>query len=768
MVVKDQEFLRRLLATFRVEAQDHLRNITSGLLELEHSETASEQEAGIESIFREAHSLKGAARSVNLDDIEKICQKLESVFRALQGKVVGLSPELFDILHHTVGTLEHHLKVDQDSPPHGKITPTKELLHSLDNAVNGDSQPGGQAEESAQEQPLPRLAPAEETVEAGPDRASTRISSTTETVRISSDKLQAVLLQTEEMLSAKAMATQRARDMEEISSTFDSWKKEWGKALPIVRNLKSEKTRFLPLGQLEKRRDDRKRTELNDFLEMNRIFIKSLEERINFEARRAKRDAHSLDDMINNLLEDMKHVMMVPFSSFLEILPKYVRELSRDQKKEVSLNIEGGELEVDRRILEEMKDPLIHLIRNCIDHGIEKPAVRQQKGKPPLGTITITISPKNGNKVEIRVADDGAGVDLDKVKAAAHFSDNGEKLSEEDLLDSLFRSGVSTSPIITEISGRGLGLAIVREKVEKVNGSVVLESSPATGTLFRIELPMTIATFRGVQVRVGEQIYILPTNHVDRVLRVKKSVIKTVENRETIELDGQAVSLAVLGNVLGVAPAQPSTSKTTIQTVVLNSPGQKIAFVVDEVINEQEVLLKNLGRQIARVRNIAGATVLGSGRVVPVLNVADLKKSAVTTTYSGTLPTLVENGDERKKKTTLVVEDSITSRTLLKNILESAGYRVVVAIDGVDALSKIRNEEFDIVVSDVEMPRMNGFELTAQIRADAKLAELPVVIVTSLESKNDRERGIEVGANAYIVKSSFDHSNLLDIMERLL
>ncbi|HEX9870966.1 MAG TPA: response regulator, partial [Candidatus Tectomicrobia bacterium] len=341
---------------------------------------------------------------------------------------------------------------------------------------------------------------------------------------------------------------------------------------------------------------------------------------------------------------------------------------------------------------------------------------------------------------------------------------------EQEALALIFHSGVSTSPLITDISGRGLGLAIAREKAEKLGGGVSLETYPDVGTTFRIVLPLTLTTFRGVLVRAADHLFVLPTTYVQRVLRVNHADIKTVENRETLQLNGQAVSLVRLADVVELArPNAGGPAVERVPVVVLAAAERRMAFAVDAVLDEQEVLVKNLGPQLRRVRNIAGATILGTGQVVPVLNVPDVLKSAVRASAATVRPADAPVvSTEASRKSVLVVEDSITARMLLKHLLEAAGYQVMTAVDGVDGFTQLRSGAADIVVSDVDMPRMNGFDLTAKIRSDKKLADVPVVLVTALESRSDRERGIEVGANAYIVKSSFDQSNLLEVIRRLV
>ncbi|MCJ7693708.1 MAG: response regulator, partial [Sedimentisphaerales bacterium] len=362
------------------------------------------------------------------------------------------------------------------------------------------------------------------------------------------------------------------------------------------------------------------------------------------------------------------------------------------------------------------------------------------------------------------------------IKAELVSDDAASKLGAQEKLSLIFQSGVTTSSIITDISGRGLGMAIVQEKIGKLDGTITVESQPNIGTTFRLILPLTLSTFRGILVEAGNQFFVLPTINVERTVRVNKEEIKTVENRETIMIDGQIVLLVSLCKALGVPVrnngSSPNTSGTltaanVLRVVVLAYVDRRIAFQVDEIIGEQQILVKKLGRQLRRVRNIAGAAVLGSGKVVPVINVSDLMKSAIRTEMAA----ITASGEEKKSEKTyrmLVAEDSITSRNLIKNILESAGYEVVTSVDGADAFTKALTGEFDLIVSDVDMPRMNGFELTTKIRKNKRLGELPVVLVTALESRKDREYGIEVGANAYIIKSSFDQSNLLEVIQRLL
>lgn len=792
---KENDFQKKLLATFKVEAEEHVRAMSSGLIELEKAPGAEKQAEIVETVFREAHSLKGAARAVNLTEIETLCQSLESVFAAMKRREIVPSPELLDLLNQAIDGLGQFLAAAETertiAEKPGLATLTRQLESIAKESVIA-LEPAAPQEKGAPTAPAPEAPPAPSaSLRAGPSADSPAVEEKpllSETIRISAARLDSLLLQAEELVSAKLAAGQRAAELRQVGAMLPAWGREWAKLKPSVRALaQSVETTG---GRNGRAKPDSQTASLLEFVDWNETLVNSLEERLTAAARAAERDQRALGGMVDNLLEDMKQALMMPCASLLEVFPRLVRELARDRGKDIELVIRGAEIEVDRRILQEIKDPLIHLVRNCIDHGIEKPEERARKNKSPRGRVTMAIAHKNGSKVEILVSDDGGGVDTAQVRAAAVrlslvSPEAVETLSEQEALALIYQSGLSTSPLITDLSGRGLGLAIVQEKVEKLGGAISLETQPEAGTTFRLLLPLTLVTFRGLLVRVDDHRFVLPTTHVERVARVSQEDIQTVENRETIRLDGQTASLVRLSEVLGIpvrsndfsrpvtaTEAQPAAntrvaSTNKVSVVMLGSAEKRIAFRVDEILGEQEVLVKSLGPQLARVRNIAGATVLGTGQVVPILNVPDLMKSAVKAA-----PTPVRapaaGRAQAKQKSILVVEDSITARALLKNILEAAGYRVKTAVDGVDAFTTLRTEAFDLVVSDVDMPRLNGLDLTAKIRGDKKLAELPVVLVTALESREDRERGIDVGANAYLVKRSFDQSNLLEVIRRLI
>jgi two-component system chemotaxis sensor kinase CheA len=794
MRTSEQEFLEEMRKTFTIEAEEHLQTIASGLMEIEKQKSPAKCQDVTETIYRAAHSLKGAARSVNLPGVEAVCQSTESVLSAMKRRMVTPVESDFDVLQRAVdiiermvasGTGEQDAELSQliaeleriaarekaapaATPPAADhkcrmpATAQEVAEPRIDGcaAVSGTSQIAGAPDQAPPARPAARQAMA-----VAPGKPGG-----VDSIRIATAKLDSILLQAEELISIKLAAEQRIAELGETLAVLRPWIKEWEKAGSGAQ-VSNRRQEMRKTGNATTQFDS-ERSAPSDSFEWSFACMREVDARLSGLMASLQTDRRATGALVDQLLDGAKNMLMLPISTILQTLPKMVRDICREQSKEVDLVFTGGEIEVDKRILERMKDPLMHLLRNAIDHGPEKPGVRRALNQSPCGTITVDISQADGNRIQILVSDDGAGIDAEKlrdiaVKRGFLSREEANSLEDQAALMLIFQSGVSTSSLITDISGRGLGLAIVQEAVDKLGGQISLETCLGKGTTFRISLPLTLATFHGMLLQEYGQRFAVPITNVERALRVRREDVRTMENRETILVDGMPLSLVRLGTVLGLAPAaEEAKDRPMIYVIVLTSGPRRVAFSVDSLLHEQELLIKGLGKQLVRVRNIAGATVLGSGRVVPVLNVADLIESAVQVGRTASTPQAAEA--ETQQKSVLVVEDSITSRMLLKNILASAGFDVHTVVDGVEAWTALKERRFNAVVSDVEMPRMNGFDLTTKIRADEKLTELPVVLVTSLKSQSDREHGIEVGADAYIVKSSFDQSNLLEVVQRLI
>jgi len=742
--------LNKLLVIFQSEAEDLLGSLSALLIALEKEQDSGERQRLVETLYRKMHTLKGAAQAVNLLDVGDSCQSLESLLAALKRGEITLEVNLFDNLHAAVDSIGKLIFPGEERNVRKERSRLKKLFVEMQ-VPPGKSEP----------QPLTPSAPLAEQHEEAvhTDLPADKIQST-ETVRVSVQLLESLLLQTEELISAKLMALELADGLSIISAELEGRRGDRGRCVDQARALQRQADNNGAVGTLA------------GMVEALSEYESYMESQLARLEKTTGNNLHSLQLMVDTLLAEMKKVHLLPFNSLIDPFPKIIRDLGRDLGKKADLICKGGELEIDRRILAELKEPLLHIVRNIIDHGIEKPGERQLSNKPPSGTITVDIRHQDGNRAEISINDDGRGIDLALVKAAAVkleliTPEQAKAISADEALQLIFESGISTSPLITSISGRGLGLAIVREAMEKLGGHAAVSSGAGTGTEFRLSLPLSFATIRALLVETCGKECMIPAANVEQTARIPSAEIKNVENRETINISGQALSLVRLGALLELQGMAGEDSPEYQTVVILSVAEKRIAVAVDQIFGIQEVLAKTLGKQLSRVRNVSGATVLGNGSVVPILNVNDLLRSAVNSSATAVSTKAPGARPKARQLSVLVVEDSITSRTLLKNILEASGYRVKTAIDGSDAMSILKTEEFDIVVSDVEMPRMNGFELTAAIRRDKKLAELPLILVTGLESREDREHGIDVGASAYIVKSSFDQSRLIETIRKL-
>ncbi len=737
MAISEEEFLAQLLETFSVETKEHTQALINGLIALEATEDPSDRKEMVEMIFREAHSLKGAARAVNQKEVEQLCQAIETIFSKWKRGEEEPQVALFDSIYRSLDLISESIKEQSDSNK-------KAMLDMI-----------GQLEKNPEKKPVkPKK---KEVIKTGSEQ----------TIRVSTGKLDQMLQQVEEMLMVKLAAEQRSSQLVHLKNNFDSFDKQIAKLYKEKRNLK----RTIDSSDIpEKERGHFQ--ELLQFLETLSDFSKSYGEQMQLLIRESSQDSRLTANMVDTLLNDTKKMLMQPFSTLFDTFPRMVRDISHSLEKEITLETEGGDIDIDRRILEEMKDPFIHLIRNSIDHGIETKEQRQLLNKDPKGILKIHVLQKSGNQVQIKLIDDGQGIDIEKVKESALsnklISPNDlPGMSNQDILNLIFSSGISTSSIITDLSGRGLGMGIVAEKVEKLGGNIEVRSIDGEGSTFIIHLPLTLATFRGIHIRAGTNDFIIPTQNILRSFRIHQDEVSTVENKAVIQKDDYSYSFVQLNDLLKL-PRENKEDMDYQYILLIRSSEGTIALGVDEVLNEQEVFIKGLGKQLGHIRNISAATILEGGKIIPILDPFDLVKSAIQQNFVVQKKKTTSATEEKSTQTVLLAEDSSTARVLLKNILESAGYNVITAVDGAEAYSLLKTEDVDLLLTDVEMPRMTGFELTEKTREMEKFANLPIIICTSLASREDKERGIEVGANAYIKKSDFTQSQLLNILEQLL
>jgi two-component system chemotaxis sensor kinase CheA len=499
--------------------------------------------------------------------------------------------------------------------------------------------------------------------------------------------------------------------------------------------------------------------------------LKTLTQRVAALDADFSRDAMHMSILTENLQEDIKKARMLPVSTILDGFHRLVRDVARREGKQAVLVLKGTETEVDKRVLELIKDPLMHLLRNAVSHGIEEPAERGRAGKDPTGTVTVRTHQAGGN-ILVEVEDDGAGIEIDRVVEKAVERGLVDPLyartiGPREALQFIFHPGFSTKEAVTDISGRGVGMDVVQRNVQRVQGQLHVETTPGRGTRVVITLPLTLSTTKSLVVEVSGQTFALPIQPVERILRILPDELREVEGEPALLVGGVPVAVVSLASVLGLEPVARPEDEPKLPVVLLNVSDRRIGLIVDMLVDEQEIVIKPLGRQLARVRNIAGGAVMGSGDVLLVLNPIDLVRFDAGATAHA-VRGVAADGRSARRLRVVVAEDSITTRTLEKSILESAGFEVVTCKDGAEALTYLQANPCDALVTDVDMPAMDGFTLVGHVRGIPRHKDLPILLVTSLGSDEDKRRGMEVGATAYIVKRDFGQGRFLETLRALV
>jgi len=746
--MNEDALLQQLREAFRLETEERLQTLSIALLRLDDGEDDGEREAALEEAYRDFHSLKGAAHAVGLDAVAQLCQKTESLLRDLREDPQSVTSPQVDTLLAVTATVERIVL--------SEIDVSREELAGLEEQLGGKT--------SAATAAPPALANAAPTVPVASPQTPQRSPAA---VRVSSDRLEALVGKAEELALLKLADEERGRKLRQILGGLSPGQRrrhglgtELRAVTRCIRDLPPDldttalRERVMALARILEKQEEALQQARTQLRELTRS-----------EAHECRARAKQLDDF----LLDARAAVTLPFESLLQTFPPLVRKLASQGGKTVELAMSGQETEVDRRVLEELRDVLTHLVRNAVDHGIEPPGERKALGKPEAGEIRVQVSSREDGNVLLLFADDGRGLDLEQLRTQAVSSGHLEATQADSLPESeiealAFRSGLSTSAMVTDVSGRGLGLAIVRERIERLGGTLRIDSRPGMGLEFGMELPVTTSSCRGVLVRAGGRRFVLPAAAVRQICRVRERDIAVAQGVPTVVVQNQTIPLLDLAAALQLPAVERDGADCTVAVLGV---GQQVAAYLTEVVErELPVLLKPLGPQLRRVPSVSAVTVLANGELVPVLSPHSLlraayaKQSKPTAASSPTKPA--------PPKSLLVVEDSVTSRMLIKNILVAAGYQVLTAVDGVEGLALLKTTEIDLVVSDVEMPRMDGFQMTAAIRTDTQLKHVPVILITSLTSDEHRSRGLEVGANAYIVKGEFEQSNLLDTVRQLV
>ncbi len=809
MSISDDEIRQAISETFRVEADEHIQSINRLLLKLEQG-GVDDLAACLDEIAREAHTLKGASSILGLTLIQDTSHAMEEVFEALRDARREAPVELFDLLYdaldrlaegcHRVedptgedaaalekvrdACLKYAESASQKSSPAATVANATSIESPEERSVvepSIDTEIGGPAAVElgiVEEDVEIAVAPEPDVVHALVERAapepepvpeerfveSDKQTVAEETIRVPIRKLDSLMAQIGELLIAKIRNEDRMQALKDLHIELEDANKDWGRLKEVRRALASA----------DPRRARSLDTKRRDLLERMEGHLKNVNSRVSSLMQNFNRDAMHTSILTENLQEDIKKARMLPVSTILGGFQRLVRDVARRENKIAVLELVGTETEVDKRVLEMLKDPLMHTLRNAVSHGIEPPDQREAAGKPRAGTIRV-VTRQIGGQIQILVEDDGRGIDVDAVldralKMGLTDSAIARTLTDREILQFIFHSGLSTKSSITDVSGRGVGMDVVRENIHKVQGQIALDTTRGRGSRITITLPLTLSTTKSLLVRAGTQTFAIPINCVERIVRVTADEIEMIEDTPALILAGAPVAVARLAEVLGLG-GDDGDDDAKFPVVILSAGERRLGLIIDSLVDEREIVVKPLGKQLLRVRNIAGGTIVGSGDVLLVLDPLDIVNNAAPgpRAASGAVAAagLPVRGHGARNRI-LVVEDSITTRTLEKNILETAGYDVVACKDGYEALRYLQTNTCDALITDINMPNMNGFQLVEQVRRLDAHRELPILLVTSLGSDEDRMRGMQVGADGYIVKRDFEQGRFLHMLEALL
>lgn len=734
----------KFLARFVEEAREHCSRISEGLLNLENSPGDAEMLNGL---FRSAHTIKGSSRMMKLAGVTELAHKMEDVLDALRGGKITLSAPVSDALFRGVDALTAMLEriTAGDSTMQAPGVLCEELVRAATALSAGDAPPV-LAGTPAPVEPVgsPSLVPPAEaetavSVESVPLPAAAR-GQKIDYLRINAAKLDELIRLMGEIVSEHVRFRRHIVSLAEIERA-------------TARHLKAVAGNLSGAGELE------------PLIEAGRSLQLSLRQSV-----RAMHDASLLQDhLVGDLQETSLRMRMQPLSTVFEPLRRTVRDLAHEQGKDVDFVVAGGDTELDRKIIDRIGDSLMHMIRNSLDHGLESADERIAAGKPLKGTIHLSAFYDSGC-VTISLSDDGKGLSIDRIREKAlakrlFDADTLAGMSKAEITDLIFMPGFSTSPLITDISGRGVGMDVVRKSVvDELKGAIIIETVEGAGTTFQLRLPLNLAVFPLFLVAVAGKTCALPATSLVEMLSVRRNEIIEIVNKRAIRLREQIIPVENLADLLRLAKQAPAET-VEVLIVIIRDGEEKLGLVVDEIIGREEMVVKPLPPHLKNLRMVSGVTIGERDSIINVLHVPELIRQAREITDPQRMRPAAR---EDQAATVLVVDDSINTREIEKSILEAYGYAVVTAEDGEDAFGKTRKTLFDLVITDVEMPRLDGFSLTERLRADERYRAVPIVIVTSREKEEDKKRGILVGANAYIVKGAFDQSNLIDTVRSLI
>lgn len=775
-----------MLDLFRVELENHTRTLEEGLVTAERDQAP----ARIEPLMRAAHSIKGAARIVGLNAAVTLAHAMEDVlsaaqlgkrpltadavdqllkgndfFAALSRLDIGELPAALERSASDIsvmaGNLREALAPQADTSaghPPAASTPVKEILT-----------PAASAEKTPEAKPVDvQTARPAQTAAARPESVDACSGTTGATPAIrprgAQEKIDGglVRVRAENMNRLMALAGECLVQAQSVTTVYQSLlklKKETiGLEKPVRRALERQST--TPEGFKDA------------ILQETLAGIDAVSQIVARDVVRFERFSRRLEHLAHRLYNEVISSRMVPFSDGLYGFPRMVRDLARETGKQIRLEIAGSATPVDREILERLEAPLSHLIRNAIDHGMESPEERQAAGKPAEGVIVLEARHVAG-MLNISLADDGRGINPEdlrgKVVEKGYVSpEMAGSLSRAELFEFLFLPGFSTAQNVTEISGRGVGLDVVFNMAHEVGGTVRVDSEAGRGARFHLQLPLTLSVLRTLLIAIADEPYALPLSRIDRVLSLSRADIREIEDRSYCALDGDNIGILDARQLFQLP--QASGDVDSLSVVIISDRLNRYGLVVDRVLGEESLVVRPLDTRLGKIPNVSAGAILDDGSPVVIFDVDDLVRSVHQLLTTGKLQKVGRGRSAAAagRKRVLIVDDSLTVREVERRLLEDAGYDVTTAVDGVDGWNILSTSPFDLLVSDVDMPRMNGIDLVRTVKADPLLRDMPVMIVSYKDREEDRLRGLDAGANYYLTKGSFHDESLLAAVRDLI
>jgi two-component system, chemotaxis family, sensor kinase CheA len=768
----DQDLINELIPLFRDSAKEKILQANKILLLIEHEgiPDVTRQETTTD-LLRILHTIKGDSGSIGMMEVEGITHKLESSLKEVNTKT-GLPADLpqYSVWFIALDMITELIENEYDPSVHDpKMAEVTEQLASVSAKTSPEKIKKKTKAKKSFEKTRKKAGKNTEKKNATgePEIKLDQRSKLPQddVIRVTVNKLDVFTEGMNEMLSQRLLHEQQILGIQaQAKDILDGYNK---------RNIKlQDMIEYLAVSYREGFIDKEVYTHLRNLHQEQDKYSLSIKRRCQdlvFQTQKSQKEVRQLGTSMKTQEEDIRGLRMTPVAGLFQSFHRYVRDTSSQLGKKVIFKTEGESVELDRSIVQQLREPLIHLLRNSLDHGIEVPEERLKKGKTETATLTLRAF-TGGGGVIIEIEDDGKGLDIETIKLKA--LDKGiltaydiESMNTREIQGVVFSTGFSTKKEVSKISGRGVGLDAVTAWAEQLRGRVEWSSEEGEGMLVRLLLPLTMATIKAVITRIRDQKFAVPLRAVDRVLRVRREDLKTVEGRVSIIFEDRPVELVTLAEILGMPELSDGESEE-LSVILSFGPRGPQAWVVDDFLGEREIVMKNFTRFLQRVKNISGAAIWGDGEVILVINSADLHQKTVS--GQSRLNYMSEHAQKNMvKKRVLVVDDSLITRTMENRILSRAGLDVTEAKDGLDAMEILRNNEFDLVVTDMQMPKMDGLELTRSIRKNRKLSQLPVIMVSFQDKEEDKLAGLDAGADAYLTKSQFSQNRLLELVDQL-